>query len=282
MDTLVPPSNRAVLEPVVESLGLRKLAPTAAALKVQRYFHQNFTYDLVLTRDRPDIGPLEEFLTVSRSGHCEYFATAAVLLLRQAGIPARYTLGYAVWEPDDADERMFLVRESHTHSWPQFWANGRWMDMDPTPPLWYPRETEPLSSLQWLWDWRADISFALMRWRYAAQNSAARGWLLAGAVVLAVFLAIRLARRGGLRRRRGESVARQKRAMAFGSDSPFYERIADVERRTPRAPGEPVLGWLDRAGAEHLKPLAMLHYRYRFDPRRDASVKHELERKRSD
>ncbi|MBT8330725.1 MAG: transglutaminase-like domain-containing protein, partial [Deltaproteobacteria bacterium] len=39
---------------------------------------------------------IENFLTRSRSGHCEYFATATVLLLRQAGIPARYARGYSV------------------------------------------------------------------------------------------------------------------------------------------------------------------------------------------
>jgi hypothetical protein len=66
--------------------------------------------------------------------------------------------------------------------------------------------------------------------------------------------------------------------MAFGADSPFYERVADLERQTPRAAGEPVLAWLRRAGAEHLAPLARLHYRYRFDPRRDESLKETLER----
>lgn len=282
-DTLVPPPHRAVLEELVGSLGLRELDPADAARKVRDYFHGNFTYSVVLTRERPDLGPLEEFLTVSRSGHCEYFATAAVLLLRQAGIPARYALGYAVWEPGDADARMFLVRESHAHSWPRFWANGRWMDMDPTPPLWYPQETEPLSSLQWLWDWRADVSFAFMRWRHTAQNSAARGWLVAGAVVLAVFLAVRLARRGGLRRRREAVKAKREQTMFFGADSPFYELIANDERRTPRASGEPMLSWLARSGAKHLIPMARLHYRYRFDPRRDDdSVKRELERHKAD
>ena len=38
--------------------------------------------------------PLARFLLRTRSGHCEYFATATVLLLRQLGIPARYAVGY--------------------------------------------------------------------------------------------------------------------------------------------------------------------------------------------
>jgi transglutaminase-like putative cysteine protease len=42
--------------------------------------------------------PLARFLLRTRSGHCEYFATATVLLLRQLGIPARYAVGYAVHE----------------------------------------------------------------------------------------------------------------------------------------------------------------------------------------
>ena len=38
---------------------------------------------------------LADFLENNRSGHCEYYATATVLMLRQLGIPARYTVGYA-------------------------------------------------------------------------------------------------------------------------------------------------------------------------------------------
>ncbi|QJT10688.1 transglutaminase-like domain-containing protein [Oceanidesulfovibrio marinus] len=268
IDGLVTPANRDVLEPIVQRLGLRDLEPAEAARRVQQYFHTNFSYSVVLERNRPELTPLQEFLTVSRSGHCEYFATAATLLLRQAGIPARYTMGYAVWEPGP-DPGIYLVRESHAHSWPRYWSGERWMDIDPTPPLWLPEDTEALSPLQWLWDWRADAAFAFMRWRYAAQNSAARGWLLAGAGLLAVFLIVRIARRGGLRRRRMAETRRSRRAAAFGADSPFYTSIAEVERRMSRRPGEPVLAWLARAGAMHLVPAARLHYRYRFDPRRD-------------
>ena len=42
--------------------------------------------------------PLSRFLLRTHAGHCEYFATATVLLLRQLGIPARYAVGYAVHE----------------------------------------------------------------------------------------------------------------------------------------------------------------------------------------
>ena len=49
---------------------------------------------------RTEATPLADFLLRTRSGHCEYYATATVLLLRAAGIPARYAHANAVHNPN--------------------------------------------------------------------------------------------------------------------------------------------------------------------------------------
>ena len=79
--------------------------------------------------------PLSRFLLRTRSGHCEYFATATVLLLRQLGIPARYAVGYAVHE---ASGRQYVVRQRDAHAWCLVWnpTSETWQDFDTTPASW--------------------------------------------------------------------------------------------------------------------------------------------------
>lgn len=60
--------------------------------------------------------PLSTFLLKNRSGHCEYFATATTLLLREVGIPARYAIGFSVSEFSPL-ENQFIVRGRDSHAW---------------------------------------------------------------------------------------------------------------------------------------------------------------------
>src|SRR6266851_4629986 len=77
------------------------MAVDRALRAIHGFFQNKFTYSTWQERDRltsTNETPLARFLLRSRSGHCEYFATATVLLLRQLHIPARYAVGYAVHE----------------------------------------------------------------------------------------------------------------------------------------------------------------------------------------
>lgn len=71
------------------------------------------------------------FLEQSDTGYCVHFATATAVLLRAAGIPARYVEGYTVTaEPDKAS----IVRENMAHAWVEYYVNGiGWVIMDTTP-----------------------------------------------------------------------------------------------------------------------------------------------------
>src|SRR5205807_1199702 len=73
---------------------------------------------------------LEEFLLNSRAGHCEYFATATTLLLRAAGVPARYAVGFSVQEWSRLEQR-YIVRARHAHSWTLAYVNGGWRGRAP-------------------------------------------------------------------------------------------------------------------------------------------------------
>ena len=78
--------------------------------------------------------PLADFLFDGRRGHCEYFATAFVLLLRLHAVPARVVGGFAVGHWDErASTVVFSGR--HAHAWVEWWDPTRgWLQDDATPP----------------------------------------------------------------------------------------------------------------------------------------------------
>ncbi|HEY0839378.1 MAG TPA: DUF3488 and transglutaminase-like domain-containing protein, partial [Vulgatibacter sp.] len=92
--------------------------------------------DLRYTRELPGptADPLAHFLFERREGHCEYFASSLVMLLRLAGVPARVAAGYfgAHWVEAGG---YFVVREGDAHAWTEAWIPGEgWTRFDATPP----------------------------------------------------------------------------------------------------------------------------------------------------
>ena len=79
--------------------------------------------------------PVAEFLFEKKAGYCEYFASAAVLLLRLQGVPARFVKGLSVGPQTDQGGGLHVVRESDAHAWVEAWIPGEgWVEADPTPP----------------------------------------------------------------------------------------------------------------------------------------------------
>lgn len=106
---------------------LRKL------LNIQSFLRGNFGYSL-MTVNRDDLDPLENFLFVEKRGHCEFFATAGALMARELGVEARVAYGWAGGEyfPDN---RMFVFRAREAHAWVEVKMKGVWVVMEPTPPV---------------------------------------------------------------------------------------------------------------------------------------------------
>lgn len=71
------------------------------------------------------------FLTESRTGYCMHFASAATLMLRSIGIPARYTSGYVA--DVKAGERT-AVPDYNAHAWVEVYCDGYgWQPVEVTP-----------------------------------------------------------------------------------------------------------------------------------------------------
>ncbi len=83
------------------------------------------------------------FLEESDTGYCVHFASAATVLLRAAGIPARYVTGY-MFEAQSG--RRVTVRSNAAHAWVEYFDSAYgWRVLDATPPEWLEEieETEP-------------------------------------------------------------------------------------------------------------------------------------------
>ena len=77
---------------------------------------------------------LEDFVFNSRSGSCEYFASAMGTMLRMAGVPARLVGGYRGGVYNEAGG-YYSVLDENAHVWVEAWDDGEkaWLRCDPTP-----------------------------------------------------------------------------------------------------------------------------------------------------
>ena len=104
-----------------------------AALAIENYLQTQFGYTLELKAGGPD--PLADFLFSVREGHCEYFATAMVMMLRTQGIASRLVTGFQQGDYNETAD-VFVVRQRHAHAWVEVYFPGEqtWVAFDPTPP----------------------------------------------------------------------------------------------------------------------------------------------------
>lgn len=99
---------------------------------IELYLKTHYAYTLDLSGPETK-DPLANFLFVRRSGNCEYFAAAMVVMLRAEGIPARYVTGFIQGEYNDVG-RDYIIRESDAHAWVEVYFPGYgWITFDPTP-----------------------------------------------------------------------------------------------------------------------------------------------------
>ncbi|HBQ64835.1 MAG TPA: hypothetical protein DD727_07945 [Clostridiales bacterium] len=102
---------------------------------VEEFFKNSFTYTLTPPEPPEGTDALEYFLFEGKSGYCTYYATAMVILLRCAGIPARYAEGYAM-PALPSSENTYLVTNQDAHAWPEvYFQSVGWIPFEPTPPM---------------------------------------------------------------------------------------------------------------------------------------------------
>jgi transglutaminase-like putative cysteine protease len=142
--------------------------------------------------------PVAEFLFEKKRGYCEYFASAAAVLLRLQGVPARYVAGFNVEEGSRVGDH-YVVREADAHAWIEAYVpEAGWLEADPTPPAEYAavhanmREDRLERLFEWVKVRWAELRLAL---RFAGRRTWLEGGLVFAAVVGLGVFARRWARR---------------------------------------------------------------------------------------
>ncbi|MGE5110407.1 MAG: DUF3488 and DUF4129 domain-containing transglutaminase family protein [Acidobacteriaceae bacterium] len=117
---------------VARELTAHARTPMEKAAAIQVYL-STFRYTLELPSQRQK-DPLSYFLFERKAGHCEYFASAMAIMLREVGIPTRVITGFRGGEWNDLTGN-FIVRAKDAHSWVEVFFPGLgWYGFDPTPP----------------------------------------------------------------------------------------------------------------------------------------------------
>ncbi|MEY4918706.1 MAG: hypothetical protein RL616_2619, partial [Verrucomicrobiota bacterium] len=275
-DLTVPTNEIPALQSALAEIDFTNAAShEQKLLALEKFFFDKFTYSTWQGFDKKataDITPLTKFLTTSRSGHCEYFASATVLMLRQMGIPARYAVGYSVHEAHGSG---YVVRERDAHAWCLVWneATHCWEDFDTTPPSWVAIESQRTEFGEWFANLRSWLGFQIAKFRWGKANFQQYVFWALIPVLLVLLYHIIFRRR---KKRRGADENKDAAAVIWpGLDSEFYQLENKLAARgIPRQPGETFSDWLERALAEPalaelrapLQELLHLHYRHRFDP----------------
>lgn len=273
-DLEVPEKLRPVLNAIADDLQLSSKSPEEILKTVENYFENNFYYSLKLARENNQVAPLVDFLAHTRKGHCEYFATATTLLLRQAGIPARYVFGYSAHELNWLQENL-VVRARDAHAWSMAYVNGRWRNVDNTPSVWVDRQEENASAFESLFDIFSQLKFLFSYFRWGMEDGAFQEVLIYLLIPPILLLVWRIYSRA----KRAQNLALEH----LGEVEGLYRRVESnfnlIERRLEqmgcaREEWETYSRWLDRIRRDQpqvpvagLRMAADLHSRLRFDPK---------------
>jgi len=283
-DLAIPKDYASLINELAHNMNLNSKKGDEAINSLTGFFLSDFTYSLDPESNEESALPLKDFLIKTKSGHCEYFATATTLLLRSAGIPARYRVGYLVHEYSGLED-MYVVRERDAHAWVTAYIDGRWQTVDTTPPSWVSSDSQSASFMEPLSDLRSWLQFVVAKWRASGENIFIKYWY-----ILLLLLLLLLWRLFG---KEDISLVHRKKEERGGEgdsrpQSPFYEvekEMTSLGYRRFEWESYPV--WIERLTGEGVSTTACpslnkalaLHLRMRFDPSGiSGSEKNEMEK----
>ncbi len=148
----LPPGLDPRIKQLAEDVTMHASNPYDKAAAIELYLKSHYAYTLDLRGD-PGNDPLAYFLFTRRAGHCEYFASAMAIMLREIGIPSRYATGFLPGEFNDIGGD-YIIRASDAHAWVEVYFPGYgWMTFDPTPGSEFTRPAGLAGHLAMYWDW---------------------------------------------------------------------------------------------------------------------------------
>ncbi|MGV8025193.1 MAG: transglutaminase family protein [Anaerolineaceae bacterium] len=117
-------------------------------LAITDYLRSQMSYSTEIGSIPQNLDPVFWFLFENKSGYCNYYASAEVLMLRSIGIPARLAVGYAQGREVE-NNKAFEVRSKDSHAWPEvYFPEIGWVTFEPTssqPAVRFPYESSELA-----------------------------------------------------------------------------------------------------------------------------------------
>lgn len=154
----VPGENQEAVDQIIQEAGLNHFLDAWENVnRLAAYYQDEIPYSY-----QPGVTPygkdfVNYFLLENKRGYCAHFATAAALIFRRLGIPARYVEGYAI-DPEDISEEGTVLDEpkenyyegyskleqtavvsvnvvdANAHAWVEIWIPDKgWQVADITP-----------------------------------------------------------------------------------------------------------------------------------------------------
>lgn len=108
---------------------------------IRRFLAENYSYTRSPGKTPAGKDFITYFLTESKKGYCTSFASAAVMLLRASGIPARYAAGLTVGADEikgaplsEGGLHRLSINDHHAHAWAEVYVDGLgWRPVEMTP-----------------------------------------------------------------------------------------------------------------------------------------------------
>ncbi|NLI79924.1 MAG: transglutaminase domain-containing protein [Candidatus Riflebacteria bacterium] len=125
------PLVREQLDAVASQAALHGLPKPVAVRAIRDFLEREFVYSLKISPPPPDIHPVLDFLTRTKTGHCQHIAGSFVALARFCGIGARVATGYLESRRDASGTRVFVLGDVG-HAWPEVLTDRGWVVCDPS------------------------------------------------------------------------------------------------------------------------------------------------------
>lgn len=93
------------------------------ALEMAQYLSDNYDYTLD-PAPVPDGVDFVDWFISTGEGYCTYFASAMAQMARYAGIPSRYTEGYALVNAERGEGGEYLLTGEQAHAWAELYFDG--------------------------------------------------------------------------------------------------------------------------------------------------------------
>ncbi len=150
------------VNPQITDLARRVAQPATSVAQAVALIHSHLLTQYRYSLDVPSLQsahPLEDFLLTRKTGYCEHYATAMVVMLRTVGIPARLVTGFLATEWNEFGG-YYTVRQRDAHAWVEvYFPQSGWITIDPTPPApsaagptWWRTATGAMDSMRLKWD----------------------------------------------------------------------------------------------------------------------------------